>query len=238
MSDDPLEIVAEVVKALPASAVDRATETACVTFEKCLAPLTEITSGIGRLIKARFDGFEELEKVNAAAVLEQAKAKIEASGRPPIIEIQANVVIPTLENAALASEKSMQELWANLLAQQFTVGEIHPKIPRMLAEMSPEDAKTLAGFEERGLAMSVFRRVSQGQRDRSDSPVSRITAQIRRNSESESHAVIAALGLIRQYDGDWFVTPLGHSFLKAVSAPKAAEKSPANSRTPDTMANE
>ncbi|WP_238115046.1 hypothetical protein [Vibrio cincinnatiensis] len=51
MSEDGLDIVGigKLAKAIPEKSWNKVVATACETFEKCLAPITETTGGIGRL---------------------------------------------------------------------------------------------------------------------------------------------------------------------------------------------
>lgn len=79
--DKSLDIVGvgKLAKAIPQKAWVAVVETACETFQSCVAPLTKTTSGIGRLIEAKFDRLVDAEKVLAAEIMSRATEKANAS---------------------------------------------------------------------------------------------------------------------------------------------------------------
>lgn len=97
MDAEEAKVLAEVAKAVPAGAWERAIS----IVESLASPATATTSGIGQLIKNTVDCFSELQKLNTAAVIEQARAKIEEAKKPLAVEIEAKVIVPTLEGASV-----------------------------------------------------------------------------------------------------------------------------------------
>ena len=67
--------IGKAMQAIPDKSWEQLTKTACKTFEQCLAPITQTTSGLGRLIKSKFDRLVDVEKVMAAEAVERAKKK-------------------------------------------------------------------------------------------------------------------------------------------------------------------
>src|SRR5205814_7547549 len=71
--------VGKLAKAIPQKAWLAVVETACETFRSCIAPITKTTSGIGRLIDAKFDRLVDAEKILAADVMSRATEKAHAA---------------------------------------------------------------------------------------------------------------------------------------------------------------
>ena len=124
MTDKSLDVTGagKIAKAIPAKAWTRLVDTACNTFEQCLAPLTATTSGVGRFIQAKFDRMVEAEKVLAADILEKATQRASTAEVRPSGPIQANVVVAVLDQAGQQTDVNLRELWANLLAQEIVGG--------------------------------------------------------------------------------------------------------------------
>ncbi len=213
--DDGLDLagLGKLAKAVPAPVWKRAAETACVTFEKAVAPLTETTSGMGRLIAARFDRLTELEKINAAAAVKAAGAKIKAAGKIASAPSQAKVIVAAIEGAGMETDGELRELWANLIASEFTGGRVHPQIPKILAQMTADDAKTLSIIHRAG-GMSVIATFPRKY------PVKTERLNV---TEPVSHSALVAIGVIRSEGSMWVLTPLGEAFVEAVEGPKRAQ---------------
>jgi len=211
------EILGKIAEAIPSTAWELATKTACAAFEKCLAPLTEAASGIGRLIAAKFDRLTELEKINAAAAFAAAKAKIEESGAKAAGNIQPKVMVSALEGAALEPDDDFRELWADLIAQEITTGSVHPLRPRALSEMTPIDAGTLSDiYSGKGERAMFIRKRKVPSKEPAGTPTGTFT-------ESESHGVLMALGLIRRESAvHWVLTAHGEAFIESVLWPGAS----------------
>jgi hypothetical protein len=59
--------------------------------------------------------------------------------------VSDKLVLSILEEGALADDESMQDRWANLLANALTnsEAEVHPAFSRILSELQPNEAATL-----------------------------------------------------------------------------------------------
>ena len=134
MNDNSLDVtgVGKIAKAIPAKAWSRLVETACTTFEQCLAPITSTNSGIGRLIQAKFDRLADVEKVLAADVLLRATQRATSAAKHPSSSMKSSIVVAVLEHAGSETDVNLRELWANLLAQEITSGDVHPEVVRIL----------------------------------------------------------------------------------------------------------
>jgi hypothetical protein len=209
----------KLAKAIPAIVWKRMAETACSTFEKALAPLTETTSGLGRFLAAKFDKFTELEKINAALAFQQARAKIEISAKSPVADIKPKVLAHALSGAGEETDEGMRELWSNLIAREFTTGEVHPLIPQILSQMTSTDARRLSDIHSGAGARAQFGRKRKFPLKKDVStPTSVLT-------ETESEATLMALGLIRRESAiHWVLTALGEAFIEVVQEPKQGLK--------------
>ena len=150
MTDKSLDVTGagKIAKAIPAKAWTRLVDTACNTFEQCLAPLTATTSGVGRFIQAKFDRMVEAEKVLAADILEKATQRASTAEVRPSGPIQANVVVAVLDQAGQQTDVNLRELWANLLAQEIVGGDVHPEVVRILSRLTAQEAQVLAELAE------------------------------------------------------------------------------------------
>ena len=96
-------------------------------FANAIAPFTATTSGIGRLIEAKFDRLVEAEKVLAAENVAKTAAKVARSRRLPSGKAKARIVVAAIEASGRETDPVMRELWSNLLAQEeITDGTVHP----------------------------------------------------------------------------------------------------------------
>ena len=140
--DQSLDIVGvgRLAKAIPASAWKRIVDTACSTFEKLISPFTETTSGIGRLIRAKFDRLSDPEKVAVASTIQSASEAVAASNLPKNKSFNHLILCKIIEHAESQTEPSLRELWSNLLGHEITKGSVHPEIADVLARLTTNDA--------------------------------------------------------------------------------------------------
>jgi hypothetical protein len=232
MTDKSLDLtgVGEVAKAIPAKAWTRVVDTACNTFEQCLAPLTVTTSGIGRLIEARFDRLVGVEKILAADILESATNRAKAAVPDPSPAMKANVVIAVLEEASTETDINLRELWANLLAQEIVAGDVHPEVARILSRLSAQEAQLLAKIAETRKD-NTFQMVLKSFAKALDSSlaVSNLAANLlgttlyakRRRHSGFSEALLENLGLIERFEDNWVVSAIGEEFIRSVAGPSA-----------------
>lgn len=207
MEDKSLELA----ESVPAESWNRIVETACETFEKVVAPLTETTAGAGRLIEAKFDRMVEAEKVIAAENIEEAKARAETSEREPKRDPQPSMIIQIMEESSGETDPNLRELWINLLANEMAGNATHPEFVRILNRMSPSDAKLLIDVakEQDGIDLSLLLRDALAELINLPVPV----------DYTFNHEHLEKLKLIVEGEARWRLTETGIEFLKAVSDP-------------------
>jgi hypothetical protein len=82
-------------------------------------------------------------------VIQRAAEIMQAEGVEPR-QVPDEVLMPLLQGASLASAEEMQQLWTNLLASAANPNhaELPASFPVILSQLSPTDAKVLAGIYE------------------------------------------------------------------------------------------
>lgn len=206
-------------KAIPAVAWKRAVETACLTFERVMAPLVETTSGVGRLIAAKFDRLVAAEKVIVSKTTEDAGRKALASGLPRNPEINQLVVLKVIEHAQEQADPNVRELWSNLLAREMTSGQVHPEIVNVLSKLTTKDAILLLEVDKKQ-PRNFFQVLSVAASN--SAPVMILTG-MRRKPLTLSHVMLERFGLITKMEqGGWSMTAFGKGFVKTVSPLESA----------------
>lgn len=203
-------------KAIPAKAWNELVITACSTFKQCVAPITAITGGIGRLIEAKFDSLVEFEKISAAKCMKDATTKITTSGKTFSGNYKANVVLCALEEASTQSEEAIHNLWSNLLAQELIDGSVHPEIPKILARLSTNDALLLAEiaeFDKQKLSTKILKAFTISL------PVVELFT-MNQPRTTFNHLHLKNLGLIEKSESLWLLTIVGREFIKCVGRPE------------------
>ena len=203
----------EIARAVPEGAWEQLVETACSTFEKVLAPITETTSGIGRLIAAKFDRMVEAEKVLAAKMLrdaqERARKAPEAKNNP-----RPSILIGVIERSSIETDPILRELWTNMLAGEFAGNIAHPEFLRILERMDALDARLLANLAEESRSRRLRRMASIV-----ISKFPTLIDPVYQEAGSFNHEQLRTLGLINRDSGVWLLTDTGGAFLEAVSDP-------------------
>ena len=206
--------------AIPPEAWKEMSATASGIVRDIVTPLTAATTGSARLIQGYFDRLVDVQKVKSAEVLRKAQQKIEASGKAANQNVQARVVIPALENAGLQDDPVLSELWSNLLAQEFTEGNIHPEFAHLLARMTAEDANVLADVDkDKGqvtLRAAINRALNQHRVTQQNiaTPFYRPATKF-----TQSQTILMGMNLIYKGEGGWRLAALGQAFIKAVTDP-------------------
>lgn len=216
--DDPF---AELLGAAPKEAWIVAIKTASDIVRDVLAPLTSTTSGLGRLIQSKFDGFVDLQRVLSADTLKRTHEKILARNAEMKKDFNPSVVITCMEESSKQIEHEIRDLWANLLARELTAGGIHPELPRILARLTSEEANELLKLSKRSPRLLI-----RGRLGANSSPTSiRVAHFLTRSSPSLSQEILRSVGLIEKVDdGGFSVTGLGRALLKAVAPVEANEE--------------
>lgn len=220
------QLVAEITKVIPEAAWRRIVETACTTFDDCMAPLTNLTSGVGRLIKARFDRLTDIEKVLATHAIEEAKRRLDEEHLSTKPIENPKTVLESIAGVSSETSIELHALWANLLAKEMATGSVHPEIPRVLSRMTPEDARLLADISTKARSVSRLISFTLSAQRRSPSPIDFIFQQHFRKSIRVNHGVLEGLNLIREDSGSWRVTVFGEAFIAVVSDSTAHTNEP------------
>jgi hypothetical protein len=110
----------------------------------------------------------------------------------------------------------IQELWANLLAQEMLGGQTHPEVLRILENLCTEDAQLLVEInadtpKEKGALIARSFRIALSAHP--------LNLTFKRAENSFSHAKLKSFQLITRIETEWLVTTLGQNFLSAVSDP-------------------
>ena len=206
-----------VLKILPASSWDRLVKTACDTFSQLVFPITASTSGLGRLIQAKFDGMVDAQKVLAADVVRSAKEKLERTGRSSKGRPKAIVLVKAIETASNETDDNVREIWANLIANEILDNQVHPEFPRILERMSSNDAITLAEIAESSRKDSVKKATRVFAYGLEIMGI-RFSALVE-EATNFSREHLRNLNLIEKNSGQWRLTLTGEEFLKAVADP-------------------
>lgn len=210
--------VGKLAKAIPQKAWVQVVDTACSTFKSAIAPLTSLTSGVGRLIDAKFDRLVDAEKVLAAETMARATQKVLKSKKAPAGNAKASVVIAAIEASASETDSILRELWSNLLAQEIVDGKVHPEFPKILSRLSSHDAQVLAQIAERekDKSLALKRAVKKF-----TASISILGTSIEFLAPGEdgsfTHEHLANVHLIRRRDGIWGLTLTGKAFIQSVS---------------------
>lgn len=219
-SENGLDIVGagKIAQAIPQKAWIQLVETACSTFKSALAPITSTTSGVGRLIEAKFDRLVDAEKLLASEMMARATAKIIESKRKPTGNAKASIVIAAIEASACETDAVIRELWSNLVAQEITEGKVHPEFPRVLSRLSASDAKLLAQIagQEKDKSLGFKLAIKKF-----TASISILGASIElfdpEDDSTFAHEQLSNLNLIRRIQGHWSLSLTGKAFIQSVS---------------------
>lgn len=217
MSDETsLDIagIGRLAKAIPAKAWTQIVDTACTTFRQVVAPITALTSGVGRLIDAKFDALAEAPKVLAAETFTRASEKVRISRKPLASGVNAKILIDVIDNSSTETDPLLRELWANLLAEEFVSGEVHPEFPKILVRLSAKDAQTLARIAQQSSSKEVLAKLRINSLLASFSLFG-VELQFKQGG-SFVHEHLQNLDLIKRDGGAWALTLTGAEFLRTV----------------------
>ncbi len=217
MSDETsLDItgVGKLAKAIPEKVWVQIVDTACTTFRQVIAPVTALTGGVGRLIDAKFESLAAAQKVLAAETFTRASEKVRTSKKPLAANVNARILIEVMDKSSAETDPLLRELWANLLAEEFVSGEVHPEFPKILVRLSPRDAQTLARIAQQSNSKEVLAKL------RINSLLgtfSMFGVKLKfEQSGSFIHEHLRNLDLIQRDGGAWALTLTGAEFLRNV----------------------
>ena len=210
--------IGKLAQAIPDTAWKKLVDTACDTFTQIISPLTSTTAGLGRLIEAKFDGMVEAQKVYAAETVQRAQKKIQQSNQEIKGKLKSVVIINAIEKASIESDEGFREIWANLIANEFLAGQVHPEFPRVLERLSYEDAIVFLEIAEKNQKDKVKRAIKSVTVSLSVFGVT--LSSLLDEDEADFHREhLRNLHLIQKSDGIWTVTLFGEEFLKSVTDP-------------------
>jgi hypothetical protein len=221
MSDEDKSLdltgMGKLAKAIPASAWNKLVKTTCETFTQLLSPITSATTGLGRLIQAKFDGMVDAQKVLAADAVKKATDKVANTGKKPKGNPKSLIMIRAIESASNETDPNLREIWSNLMANEIIDNQVHPEFPKLLERLSSNDAVTLAEIADECKKDSVKKAtlsIVYGLRIMGVS----FSALVEEAGDfSREH--LQNLSLIKKTSGQWRLTLFGEEFLKAVADP-------------------
>ena len=189
-------------------------KTACETFEKLIYPLTATTEGIGRLIEIRFNALQDEQKIIAAKCFQEVSEKIENSKNRQNagVVIKPVIVYESLDNTDNQTDETIRSLWANLLANEFIDGNVHPEIAKLLTRITSKDALLLLEISKNDsepLPIKVLKAMA-----------SSYTLGLLNKGKTFNHVHLENLGLIHDLEKNWYLTTAGREFLRCVSDPQ------------------
>jgi len=178
-----------------------------------ISPLTAITSGTGRLIEAKFDRLVDAEKVIASQTISRATEKASLSSRKRKNEPKPSIILKVIEDSSAEVDKTLRELWTNLVANEFVDGSVHPEFVRILSRLSAVDAQRLIEIAQKSelkmpkIALEILNLIVRQIGLSQDEPTTFIDVHL------------STLNLIEKSDGIWKLTITGRAFLESVSDP-------------------
>lgn len=207
-----MDNIKEITKLVPKEAWSQLAKTACETFERIIYPLTATTEGIGRLIEIKFNKLADEEKIIAAKCIQEANDKVKKAKnkKNKNIVIKPSVIYESLENTSNQTDDTMRSLWANLLANEFLVGEVHPEIAKILSKITSADALLLLEVSKNDsehLSIKVLKAIAE-------------TYSLTKPNKTFNHIYLENLGLIHNIEKTWYTTITGRELLKCVSDPE------------------
>jgi len=220
MNEDGLDLVGagKLAKAIPQKAWIQAVDTACTVFKDCVAPLTATTSGLGRLIQAKFDKLVDAEKVIVSENFQKISEKVEKSRKPKKGTPKGVVLAGAIEGSACETDEIMRELWTNLMAQEILEGDVHPEFVAILKRMSAADAQRLAQYGQKATGPDIEKIVKLFARTIKFN-VAGIELAFPEEPTDFITEHLSNLNLIYKISRRWDLTHTGKEFIKAVSDP-------------------
>ena len=208
------------MEAIPDESWNKLVSTATETFEKTIAPITELTSGLGRWIRQKFDNKVEVEKVLLAEGLARAVEKLSTANSALDPNVNIQVCGEIVDKVSTSNEDLVRELWINLLARELGPNNVHPEFVNVLSRMSAQDAKVLVEVAEKSANASI----NLAMRRAFNRAVPQATGVWQFAFRSEfnlSIEVLQTLKLVRVESGQKLLTEFGKHFLTAVSEPES-----------------
>lgn len=132
----------KVAKSIPKEVYINSTNAIIESFNKIISPIAETTTGLGRYIKQKFDNMVETEKAIGAFTLQNAIEKAREKGG--ILTPQhLKSFISSFEEASKETDPILHEMWENIISNQLSDSEFHPRYVKVLSNFSAEEANLL-----------------------------------------------------------------------------------------------
>ncbi|MCB1885562.1 MAG: DUF4393 domain-containing protein [Geminicoccaceae bacterium] len=80
----------------------------------------------------------DVQKIFAADAVQRARLKIQYVSAPKRIPPSARRLVSAIEEASVESDENLRDIWANLIANEMSVGGVHPEFPRILSRLSTQ----------------------------------------------------------------------------------------------------
>lgn len=201
----------DVTEIVPKEAWVKLAEKAGDVFVKILYPLTATTEGIGRLIEIKFNKLADEQKIIAAKLIEEVNEKINVIDveQGEINVIKPSIIYVAFDNIDALTDETMRSLWANLLSKEFTDGDVHPEIAKILSNLTSKDAYLLLEIAKNHsipLTVHVLKAMA-----------TRITLGVFAKRKTYNHTHLENLGLIEDVEKEWLLTTAGKELLHSVS---------------------
>lgn len=139
----------EVAKAIPSDVYIKTTKLSIDSFNKIVAPITETTSGFGRYIRQKFDNMVDAEKAVGAYTIQKAVEKAQLKGELSSPK-HLKSFVKSFEEASKELDPTLHEMWENILANQLTDSDFHPRYVNILSNFSSSEAKLLLSLNTLG----------------------------------------------------------------------------------------
>jgi hypothetical protein len=122
--------------------------------ENPLAPVADLTESVRKLVAPFTDPvLSELGQYLADRIrflrfrfslraVERANEMLAQAGQVPQ-PVDPKILVAVLEGAGLESDADLVEMWAGLLASAASSSEVLPSFPKILGDLSPEEARIL-----------------------------------------------------------------------------------------------
>lgn len=185
------------------------------TFGKLLKPLTAFCAGFGTWIELKFASLNDLQKLRAAALLEQTQKKIEAgiesslsAGSSPDPETVDAIFTVATKNPSPVKLGLCSTAMANELSGVF----VHPEFVHLLDRLSIQDLTVLAQVEEDEGRPASFIEILNAIAKTTGLRIVPISLEA---PQSLSHAFLQQRNLILQDNARWRLTLIGEAFIKA-----------------------
>jgi hypothetical protein len=229
VGQDEIELAKKVIEVIPANAWEKLAVTATETIEKSLAPITETTSGIGRVIRQTFDGMIDIEKIVFAVALQRVSKRIQDKKATVRDGFHLGPLIATIKATARENDETLRELWTCLLANQLTEDLVHPEFIQILSRMSGQYARKFAEIVNnqekvrKNLQVAAFSYMLHHARSDRDEDSLRITQLFESFAYTSTHETdfseeqLINLRLVNRTSGQLVLTKLGEAFVKAVT---------------------